>query len=87
MERLLLEQNRLRDEKKLLEEHLALKEKTLRLQEMASTQNKVGDPDAGRVQESSSAALNQIYTDSRQEYEISSNRKDKQGKGRRTAAI
>lgn len=80
VERLLIEQNRLRAEKTLLEEHLALKEKTLRLQEMASTQNKVGDPDARRVQESSSVALNQIYTDSRQEYEISSNRKGKQNR-------
>lgn len=50
VERLLLEQNRLRDEKKLLEDSLALKEKALQLQQQISTiQNKVGDPDAGRV--------------------------------------
>lgn len=79
VERLLLEQNRLRDDKKLLEERLALKEKALLLQQqIAATQNKVGDPDAGRVEESTSVALNQIYTDGRQKYEISSDRKDGQ---------
>lgn len=60
VERLLLEQNRLRDDKRLLEEHLALKEKELLLQQQIATQNKVGDPDARRVEESNSAALNQI---------------------------
>lgn len=47
VERLLIEQNRLRDDKKLLEERLALKEKALLLQQqMAAAQIKVGDPDA-----------------------------------------
>lgn len=79
MERLLLEQNRLRDDKKLLEEHLALKEKELHIQQqMVASQPKVGDPDAGRVEESTSVALNQIYTDGRQKYEISGDRKDGQ---------
>lgn len=46
VERLLLEQNRLRDEKKLLEDRLALKEKALQFQQqIAATQNKVGDPE------------------------------------------
>lgn len=77
MERLLLEKNRLRDDKKLLEDTLALKEKALQLQQhVTAAQSRVGDPDAERVEESTSGALNQIYVGCRQKYELSSNRKD-----------
>lgn len=78
MERLLIEQNRLRDDKKLLEERLALKEKALLLQQqLAAAQIKVGE-------ESTSAASNQIDTDGRQKHEIGSDRKD--GQEREAAA-
>lgn len=78
MERVLLEQNRLRDEKKLLEDSLVLKDKALQLQQQIAAQNKVGDPDAGRVEESTSVAFNHIYVGSRQKYELSCYRKDGQ---------
>lgn len=78
VERLLLEQNRLRDEKKLLDGKLQLAEKALQLQQQiaAAAQGKVGEPDAGDG--APVLALNQIHEGSRQNYEPSSERKDRQ---------
>lgn len=89
MERLLLEQNRLRDEKKLLEDSLALKDKALQLQEqIAAAQIKVGEARRrARQRKQLSGALNHIYVGSRQKYEPSSQRKDGAGKGRRSTVI
>lgn len=86
MERLLLEQNRLRDEKKLLEGSLALKEKALQLQQqIAAAQIKVGEARRrARQRKQLAGALNHIYVGSRQKYEPSSQRKGEAGKGRST---